>query len=395
MPPNERPLDWIEEELSSLDLQGLLRQRLTHQGPAGALLDVGGKTYVNFGSNDYLGLAADPRVLAAAGICLEEQGWGSAASPLLAGRGAAHEELEAALAAFEGTEAAIVFPTGFAANLATVSAVVSRGDAVYADELNHASLIDGCRLSRADVHVYPHCDWRRLEEIMASTRHARRRLIVTDALFSMDGDFSPLVELAGLAERHRAMLMVDEAHATGVFGASGRGVAEYLGVAQRVDIRIGTLSKALGGMGGFVCGGRSLIDWLVNRARAYIFSTAPLPSACAAAQAALRIVHSEPDRRQRVLALAVDLRAKLVAQGWDVGRSESQIIPLLIGEPQQAVALAKQLFAQGLYVPAIRPPSVPAGQSRLRISLSAAHDTDMLERLVAALGQFAHAPAIE
>jgi 8-amino-7-oxononanoate synthase len=395
MQHDERPLDWIDEELASLDLQGLLRRRLTHQGPSGALLGVGGKTYVNCGSNDYLGLAADPRVLDAARTCLDEQGWGSAASPLLAGRGAAHEELEAELAAFEGTEAAIVFPTGFAANLATVSSVVSRGDAVYADELNHASLIDGCRLSRADVHVFPHGDWRRLEHMLTGTRHARRRLIVTDALFSMDGDFAPLVELAGLAERYQAMLMVDEAHATGVFGASGRGVAEFLGVAERVDIRVGTLSKALGGVGGFVCGSRSLIDWLVNRARAYVFSTAPPAAACAAALAALRIVRDEPDRRERVLAHAADLRTKLVGQGWDVGTSQSQIIPLMVGEPQQAVALAEQLFARGFYVPAIRPPSVPAGQSRLRISLSAAHDAAMLERLVRALGQFANAPVME
>ena len=274
MPQEEHALAWIDEELTSLDGQGLLRRRLTHQGPSGAQLVVAGRTYVNCGSNDYLGLASDPRVLDAARACLDQQGWGSGASPLLAGRGAAHEELEATLADFEDTEAAIVFPTGFAANLATVTALVSRGDAVYADELNHASLIDGCRLSRADVHVYPHGDWRRLEQMLAGTRDARRRLIVTDALFSMDGDFAPLVELADLARRHQAMLMVDEAHATGVVGATGRGVAEHLGVAQRIDIRVGTLSKALGGVGGFVCGKRSLVDWLVNRAGVHLLNGA-------------------------------------------------------------------------------------------------------------------------
>ena len=281
-----RPLDWIDDELAALASHDLLRRQFTHAGPAGARLEVNGRLCVNFGSNDYLGLAADPRVAAAACECIEREGWGSAASPLLAGRGTAHARLEADLAAFEETEAAILFSSGFAANLATVTALVSRGDCILADETNHASLIDGCRLSRAEICVYPHNDWRRLEELLDKTGDARRRLIVTDALYSMNGDLAPLVEIADLAERHQAMLMVDEAHATGVFGTSGRGVAEYLGVSPRIDIRIGTLSKALGGVGGFVCGRKNLIDWLVNRARGYIFSTALPAAACAAASAA-------------------------------------------------------------------------------------------------------------
>jgi 8-amino-7-oxononanoate synthase len=332
-------------------------------------------------------LAADSRVAAAARDAIEREGWGSAASPLLAGRSAAHARLEAELAAFEGTEAALLFSCGFAANLAAVAALVSRGDAVFADEMNHASLIDGCRLSRATVHVYPHGDWRRLAEMLAGAAGARRRLIVTDALFSMDGDLAPLVELLDLAPRHHAMLLVDEAHATGVFGATGRGVAEHVGVAERIDIRVGTLSKALGGVGGFVCGRRSLVDWLANRGRAHVFSTAPPAAACAAASATLGIVRDEPDRRKRLLAEAARLRAALMAQGYDVGRSASQIIPLVVGEPRRAVELAEQLFARGFYVPAIRPPSVPEGQSRLRISLSAAHDARDVAGLEAALAQ--------
>ncbi len=389
-----RPLDWIDDELAALASHDLLRRQFTHAGPAGARLEVNGRLCVNFGSNDYLGLAADPRVAAAACECIEREGWGSAASPLLAGRGTAHARLEADLAAFEETEAAILFSSGFAANLATVTALVSRGDCILADETNHASLIDGCRLSRAEICVYPHNDWRRLEELLDKTGDARRRLIVTDALYSMNGDLAPLVEIADLAERHQAMLMVDEAHATGVFGTSGRGVAEYLGVSPRIDIRIGTLSKALGGVGGFVCGRKNLIDWLVNRARGYIFSTALPAAACAAASAALRIVREEPRRREDLLARAGRLRSALSKQGWDTDRSASQIIPLVVGEPQRALELAAALAARGFYVPAIRPPSVAPGQARLRIGLSAAHDDAALAGLQTALAELAaRAPA--
>ncbi len=312
------------------------------------------------------------------------EGWGSGASPLLAGRGAAHAKLEAELAEFEEAEAAILFSSGFAANLATVIALVGRGDCILADETNHASLIDGCRLSRAEIRVYPHGDCHSLEKLLTATSAARRRLIVTDGLFSMNGDLAPLVELTGLAERHDAMLLVDEAHATGVFGVGGRGSAEHFGVDKRVSIRVGTLSKALGGVGGFVCGRQSLIDWLVNRARPYIFSTAPPAAACAAASAALGIVRDEPRRRVDLLARAARLRNELARQGWDVDRSASQIIPLVVGEPLRALQLAEELARHGFYVPAIRPPSIAPGQSRLRIGLSAAHDDAAIAALLGA-----------
>jgi 8-amino-7-oxononanoate synthase len=389
MPDSEQPLAWIDDELATLDAHALRRYPIAHCGPQGAEIEIDGRRCVNFGANDYLGLAADPRLAAAARECLACEGWGSAASPLLAGRSAAQARLEAELADFEDAEAALVFSSGFAANLAVIPALVERGDAVFADEMNHASLIDGCRLSRATIHIYPHGNWRELARLLAENHSVRRRLIVTDALFSMDGDLAPLAELAELAEHHHAMLMVDEAHAIGVFGASGRGVAEHLGVARRIDIRVGTLSKALGGAGGFVFGRRSLIEWLANRARPYMFSTAPPAAACAAALAALRSVRSEPDRRHRVLDAAGGLRAALAAQGWDVGRSAGPIIPVVLGEARAALDLAEQLLARGLHVPAIRPPSVPAGQSRLRISLSAAHDATMIARLVEALAEAA------
>jgi 8-amino-7-oxononanoate synthase len=342
---------------------------------------IDGRELVNFGSNDYLGLAGDPRLAAAAAAAMEEEGWGGGASPLVCGHGKSHQRLELELAQFEGTEAALMFPSGFAANAGTIAALVGPGDVVFTDRKNHASLLDGCRLSRADVRVYPHNDWKRLDELLTKAGRSRRRLIVTDSLFSMDGDMAPLGELAELADRHGAMLMVDEAHATGVFGSKGRGLAEQLGVETAVHVRVGTLSKALGSVGGFVAGSRSLIEWLVNRARPYVFSTAPPAAAAAAAIAALEIVSSEPRPRQALLARADELRGSLVEQGWNVGRSQSQIVPILVGEPDRAIRLASALRDRGLFVPAIRPPTVPEGEACLRVSLSYAHTQEMIGRL--------------
>jgi len=382
-------LDWIDDELSALERGGLRRRLTAHAGPQGAISTIGGRPCVNFGSNDYLGLAADPRVMAAAAAAIEREGWGSAASPLLAGRGAAHQQLETQLAEFEGTEAAIVFSSGFAANCGALTALAARGDVIFADEMNHASLIDGGRLSRAEIRVYSHADVTQLAGMLADSKTARRKLIVTDSLFSMDGDIAPLADLVELARLHAAILVVDEAHATGVFGAGGRGVAEHLGVESEIDVRIGTLSKALGGIGGFVCGRRSLIDWLINRARPYVFSTAPPAAACAAASAALETIRSAPARGAILLEQAAQLRATLIAQGWDVGASTSQIIPVILGEPNRTVEMAARLAERGLYVPPIRPPSVPAGLSRLRIGLSAAHTPEMIGQLTTAMAELA------
>ncbi len=378
------PLGWVDDELAALDEQGLRRQLQTHQGPQGAALAVDGNELLNFGSNDYLGLAADDRSSAAAVDAIAHEGWGAGASPLVTGHADAHRRLEDRLAEFEATEAALVFSSGFAANVGTICALVGRGDAVFGDEKNHASLIDGCRLSRAEVHVYRHRDCQHLESLLRATS-ASRRLIVTDALFSMDGDLAPLVALAELAERYGAMLLVDEAHATGVFGPHGRGLCEQLSVEDRVQIRVGTLSKALGSVGGFVAGKRKLIEWLINRARPYVFSTALPPAASAAAITALDIVRDEPHRRGELLSRAANLRQRLQAQGWHTGDSESQIIPLIVGQQTKTMQLAAALRKQRIWAPGIRPPSVPAGQSLLRISLSWAHAPSMMDTLVEAL----------
>lgn len=381
------PLDWIDDELVELERQGLLRSRSTHAGAQQVRLKVDDRELINFGSNDYLGLAADARLSEAAAKALAGEGSGSGASPLVTGHGSAHERLEAALGAFEGTERALLFSSGYAANIGAITALAGRGDAIYADAKNHASMIDGCRLSRAEVHVYPHRDVAALASQLATGGGYRRRLIATESVFSMDGDLAPLAELAELAERFDCMLLVDEAHATGIFGTSGRGLGEQLGIDDRVQVRIGTLSKALGSAGGFVCGSERLIEWLVNRARPYIFSTALPPATCAAAEAALAIVQRDAAARQQLLARAERLREQLREQGWQVGDSASQIIPLIVGNPQRALELSRQLRGDGLLVPAIRPPSVPPGESLLRVSLTTAHTEPMVEALLASLGK--------
>jgi 8-amino-7-oxononanoate synthase len=382
------PLGWIDEQLGILQEQGLRRRLFAREGAQSATMVIEGQEAINFGSNDYLNLASDPRLTAAVEAALNKYGWGSGASPLISGYVELHRRLEQRLAEFEGTEAALVFTSGFAANTGAVAALAAVGDVVFTDRKNHASLIDGCRLSRADVRSYPHADWQMLERLLSKTSPYRRRLIVTDGLFSMDGDLAPLIELTDLAERYQAMLLVDEAHATGVFGRQGRGVSEHFGLEDRVHVRVGTLSKALGCVGGFVAGSRSLIEWLVNRARPYIFSTAAPAVTAAAALAALDIVESEPQRRGELLARADKLRTQLTDQGWNIGRSESQIIPIIVGEPSRAVGLSAALRKQGLFVPAIRPPTVPEGEACLRISLTCGHTEDMIAQLLEVLKEY-------
>lgn len=381
------PLAWIPEQLSLLDT--LQRRRALHiraaeQGPT---VDWKERTLLNFGSNDYLDLAADPRLQQAATEAIGREGWGSGASPLITGRGAKQAELESVLAEFEGTEAALTFASGFAANAGVIDAVTDRGDVILSDEKNHASIIDGTRLSKATARIFPHRDLDYLENLLKQCGSFRRRLIVTDSLFSMDGTIAPLAEMADLAEKYDAMLMVDEAHATGVFGEQGRGLCEQMGIEDRVSIRVGTFSKALGGHGGFVAGRQILIDWLINRCRSYIFSTAP-PSANAAAMlAALRIVQQEPERRRDLLAKAAHLQIRLRELGWSLGESDSQIIPIIVGSENRAMTLSAKLYDLGILVPGIRPPSVPEGECLLRISLSCGHMQQHLDTLVEGLKQ--------
>lgn len=376
-------LDWIDDASVAWDRRGLTRRLVALDSPGLAGARNLPPAWSNFGSNDYLGLAADPRVVGAVEDAARTYGWGAGASALVTGWSGVHQELAGALAAFEQAEAVAIFPSGFAANLGAIAAVVESGDAVYADRLSHACLIDGARLSGAKLRVYPHNDHGRLAEILHRDRgRFRRSLIVTEGVFSMDGDSAPLAELADLADEFGAMLLVDEAHGTGVVGPDGRGAAAEAGVADRVHIRVGTLSKALGSIGGFVAGTQKLIDWLVNHARTLIYSTSLPPAAAAAARRALAISRDEPWRRERVCQLGDRVRQALVAGGFQVPQSRGPIVPVLLGDAASAVAMANRLRERGVLVPAIRPPTVPAGTARLRISLSAGHSDGQVELLV-------------
>jgi len=377
-------LDWIDRELEALEAKGL-RRALEPLGPAqGPVVTVDGRPLVNLCSNDYLALASDPRVVRAAAEAAQREGAGAGASRLVAGDLPVHGALERGLAALARTEAALLFGSGYHANAGVPPVLVGRDDAIFSDALNHASILDGALLSRAELVRYRHGDAGELADLLARSR-ARRKLVVTDAIFSMDGDAAPLTELAELCDRHGVMLYVDEAHATGVLGPTGGGLAEALGVADRVDVHMGTLGKALGAAGAFVAGERRLVELLLSRARTFVFTTAPPPAACGAALAALGIVRSEPQRRARVLALVERMRVGLARLGFDVARVVAPIFPVVLGTEARALAASSALRARGFFVRAIRPPTVPRGTSRLRVSLTAGHTEAQVDAFLAAL----------
>ena len=387
-PPDQGdPLAWIADEADAWSRSGLERRlvALGESTPGRVVLD--GRSLLNFASNDYLGLAGDPRVIAAATEAAERYGWGSGASPLVSGWREPHEALANALTRFEGVEAVALFASGFAANLGTIAALVGPGDAVYADRLNHASLIDGACLSGARLRVYPHNDADRLASILKRDQgRFRRSMIATDSVFSMDGDVAPLTDLADLADRVGAILLVDEAHATGVLGPTGRGAIEAAGLEPgRVHVKVGTLSKALGSVGGFVAGSRRLVGWLQNRARTLVYSTAMPAAAAAAASRALELIETEPGRREHLRNLAARLRADLHGLGHDLPPGSGPIVPLIVGDSVKVTQASDSLRAAGCLVPAIRPPTVPTGTARLRISLTAGHQTADLDQFIVSL----------
>ncbi|NPC73465.1 8-amino-7-oxononanoate synthase [Corallococcus exiguus] len=374
---------WAREDLEALSAKGLRRVLEPLDSPQGAEVRVGDERLVNFSSNDYLGLAASPAVRAAAASALERYGVGTGASRLVVGDMVPHQRLEARLARFERAEAVRLFNSGYAANTGILPALVGPGDAVFSDVLNHASLVDGCRLSRARVVVYPHSDVAALTRALAETP-ARRKLVVTDSVFSMDGDVAPLRELVVACEAHGAALMVDEAHATGVLGARGAGLCEALGVEDRVDLRMGTLSKALGGLGAYVATSRAVADLLVSRARPFVYSTALPAALCAAAECAVDLVEHDPAPRERLWGHIHRFTDGLRALGLPA-EPRSAIFPVILGEPSRALDAAKRLREAGLLVKAIRPPTVPDGTSRLRFCLSAAHTTGHIDLALEAL----------
>jgi 8-amino-7-oxononanoate synthase len=374
---------WAEEEVAALASEGLLRSLEPLASPQGPTVRIGHEALLNFSSNDYLGLAAHPAVVAAARAGLERWGLGTGASRLVVGDTEAHRALESRLCTFEDAEAVLLFNGGYPANLGLVPALVGRGDAVFSDALNHASLADGCRLSRARVEVYPHADAGALAALLSGTP-ARRKLVVTDSVFSMDGDVAPLAELVEVCRGAGAALLVDEAHATGVLGERGAGLCEALGLTREVDVRMGTLGKALGAFGAYAATSAPVASLLINKARSLVFSTALPAAVCAAAVAALDVLQAEPDLRPRLWRNIHRFSDGLRGLGYPA-RPSSAIFPVVLGAPERAVAAAAFLRKRGMLVKAIRPPTVPAGTSRLRFALSAAHTPAHLEQALAGL----------
>lgn len=376
----------MQKSLDELSAADLLRREAVVESPCGAEMIVGGRPVVCLCSNDYLGLAADPAIRRAVVDAIGRWGVGSGASRLVSGTTSLHVELERRLAEFKHCEKAILTSTGWMANRVAIHALAGSGDLVLTDKLNHASIIDAGRSCGARMRTFPHRDVARLEKILEKYRDDYRRcLIVTDSLFSMDGDFAPLRRIVELKNRYNAQLLIDEAHATGVIGPGGRGVAAAMGIENQIGATVGTLSKAVGALGGFVAGPAVLIDTIRNTGRAYIYTTAPPAMLCAAALAALDIIRDQPQRRERLMKMAGELQSRLKSEGMETGDSESQIFPVIIGQAGRAMEISAGLLEKGFFVPAIRPPTVPKGTSRLRISLTASHDQRDLDRFAEAL----------
>jgi 8-amino-7-oxononanoate synthase len=386
----------IEERLADLERLGLYRRLRLVSGPQGPRVLLDGKPVLLLCSNNYLGLADHPRVREAAADAAMRWGVGAGASRLVSGTMTIHRRLEERLAAWKGSEACLLFGSGYLANIGTIGALAGRGDTVFSDELNHASILDGCRLSKAEVMVYRHLDTEHLA--WSLRRHGgdgRRRLIVTDSVFSMDGDVAPLVEIVELAKEWGARVMVDEAHATGALGPDGRGAVAEAGLEGEVDVVVGTLGKALGSYGAYVCADQEMISYMVNTARSLIFSTAPGPPAVAGALAALELLQERPHRVERLRSAARTLRKALATEGFPVTDGDMQIVPLLVGDEHAAMRLCKEALERGVFAQAIRPPTVAAGTSRLRLATMASHTAEELKMAARVLGEAARAIGLD
>lgn len=364
---------WIESEIASLKEAGLFNVIRTIDSPMDAWVTIDGKRVLNFCANNYLGLANDPRIKEAAKRAIDAYGVGPGAVRTIAGTMSLHIELEKRLAEFKRAEACISLQSGFTANLATIPAIVGRGDVIFSDELNHASIIDAIRLSRAQVVRYRHGDVADLQRVIAETMEYNRRLIVTDGVFSMDGDVAPLDKICEVAEAHNIMLMVDDAHGEGVLGEGGRGIVDHFGLHGRVDIEVGTLSKAFGVVGGLVAGKQAIIDWLRQRGRPFLFSSAMTVPDTAACLEAVNILQSSTELVDRLWANAALFRKGMQEMGFDTGHSETPIVPVMLGEAPLAQQFSRRLFAEGVFAMAIGYPTVPQGKARIRVMNSAAH----------------------
>ncbi|MBB31253.1 MAG: 8-amino-7-oxononanoate synthase [Gemmatimonadetes bacterium] len=375
----------LEQELQDLRTHDLFRAPLEIESAQGPRVVIDGKERLLFCSNNYLGLANHPALKDLARVALDTFGCGTAASRLISGNMSIHKELETRLARFLGTDSALSFPTGYMANLGVIPVLVGPKDIIFSDQLNHRSIIDGCRLSRAKTVVYRHCDTDHLAELLSTETDYRRKLIVTDGLFSMDGDLAPLPELVTLSRDHNTILMVDDAHGTGVLGPGGRGIHEHFGITEGIDVLMTAGSKALGTFGGFIAGSRALTDLLINRSPSFIYTTALSPDTCSATLAALDLVEEDPSYRERLLSNVNTVTRELTSLGFDIMNSRSQIIPVLVGDAGRTMDISRRLFDQGIFLSGIRPPTVPQGESRLRLTLMSNHSEDDISRLLEAM----------
>jgi 8-amino-7-oxononanoate synthase len=382
--------DSIGETLSRLEREHLRRVLRPLDSPSGPIVEIAGRPVILMASNDYLGLATHPTLKKAAIAAIEQYGVGAGASRLVSGTLPPHRELEVALAHFKHTEAALVFGSGYLANIGLIPALTAslsssgsrQPSLVLADRLCHASLIDGCRLSGADLRVFRHRDVEQLETALKRRAARRRTLIVTDGVFSMDGDLAPLPELVEVAERYDAQVFVDDAHGTGVMGPDGRGTPAHFGIERRLPFQMGTLGKALGTSGAYLVGTESMIQYMINAARSFVYTTAPPPDTCAASVAALEVMQAEPARRERLWKNRARLASGLQQLGFRLADSASPILPVLIGEAEKTMSLANRLFELGVYAPAIRPPTVPAGTSRIRLTVTSEHTDKQLDTVL-------------
>jgi glycine C-acetyltransferase len=379
------PLQFLEDAMGQIRSEGLYRPLRILAGEQKPHARFDGREVINLSSNNYLGLTTHPKLREAALRAVKELGVGSGSVRTIAGTMDLHMELERRIAAFKKTEASVVFQSGFTANAGTVSAILGKEDLILSDELNHASIIDGARLSRATIKVFPHRDTAALERLLGETKSFPRRLVITDGVFSMDGDIAPMKEIAALARAHGAIMMVDDAHASGVLGRAGRGTVDHFDLHGQVDIQVGTLSKAIGVLGGYVAGSKTLIEYLYHRARPFLFSTSHPPAVAAACLAAFDVLEQEPERIERLWSNTKRLKAGLARLGFDTGMSETPITPIFVGEADLAMRFSDRLFERGVFAQGIGYPTVAKGRARLRTIVTATHTEEELDRALSIL----------
>ncbi|MCD4781097.1 MAG: 8-amino-7-oxononanoate synthase [Candidatus Omnitrophica bacterium] len=374
--------DYINQTLEKIRQDHRYRQLKTLEEDQSTYIKIDGRMFLNFCSNNYLGLANDDRLVEAAIACMRKEGWGSGASRLVCGHMKAHEELENKIALFKGTERCLVFGSGYMANVGIISSLFDRKDAIFSDRLNHASIIDGIRLSQANLFRYRHNNMTHLEALLAKHQDFKKKVIITDSVFSMDGDLAPLDQIVALAERYECAVMIDEAHALGVMGRTGRGLAEHFKVSHSIDIQMGTLSKAVGSFGAYVCARRETIDFFVQKARSFIYTTALPPAVAAASAVGMDLIQQEESRREQLWKNTSFMHLILRSMGFNIMQTQTPIIPIMIGNNHLAQEFSQRLWKEGIYISCIRPPTVPSNMARLRVTLMATHTQEQLNVLI-------------